>query len=429
MGARGIGLVSMVALVACAAAGPAEAADPRTVVTLTFDDGQANQQDAVDILDELGLRGTFFLVSGYLDRSNRLTTEQALAIRAAGHEIGGHTLHHARLTELDDEQAALEVCADRDALAAAGLGPIVSFAFPFSASDPRTSAIVEGCGYRWGRSQGGIDKAGCTGDCVYAESFTPENAFELRGPSSVKADWTLADLQGYVLRAEQGGGGVVTFTFHHVCDTCDELYKITPSLFREFVTWVAAREDRGTVVLPLAEALAGDEPDTTPPSVVLTSPAPGARLAGDVELAAHAEDDTGIAEVAFFVDGHLVGAAAVPPYSVTWHATPTKGPVAIVAARAMDFAGNVVVSQEGAVVIEGAGSPSDVNTTEPIEPTRFRKLRWAPHVPQVLDDDEPAGRRGGASTGCAQAGSPATDAWGLAIVALVALRRRQRGRR
>jgi len=32
-------------------------------------------------------------------------------------------------------------------------------------------------------------------------------------------DWTLADLQGYVTRAEEAGGGWLTYTFHEICAT------------------------------------------------------------------------------------------------------------------------------------------------------------------------------------------------------------------
>lgn len=274
MGKNSAASVFLVVLVACGSY-PGESADSlmdrRTVVVLTFDDGRADQLEAVQILDKFGMRGTFFLVSSQIGKRDQLTMAQAIALRVAGHEIGGHTLHHVHLPELSDEEATREVCDDREALTRAGLGAILSFSFPFSDSDRRTAAIVAHCGYHWGRSQGGIDRTSCLRDCVYAESFVPGNPFQIQAPASVKSDWTLADLQGFVLRAE-GDGGVIIFTIHHVCETCDEFYRIKPSLLREFAAWLADRRELGTVVLPLGEAFAGGEPERSRPDVIEATP-------------------------------------------------------------------------------------------------------------------------------------------------------------
>lgn len=65
----------------------------RAAVSLTFDDGTANQLErAAPLLDEFGLRGTF-----YLHARDRLMEEYSSDWRAvadAGHEIGNHTRSH-----------------------------------------------------------------------------------------------------------------------------------------------------------------------------------------------------------------------------------------------------------------------------------------------------------------------------------------------
>jgi len=65
----------------------------RGAVSLTFDDGTQNQLDkAVPVLDEFGLRGTFYVVPRGEDWRQRMAPWRAVA--AAGHEIGNHSLSH-----------------------------------------------------------------------------------------------------------------------------------------------------------------------------------------------------------------------------------------------------------------------------------------------------------------------------------------------
>ena len=78
----------------------------------------------------------------------------------------------------------------------------------------------------------------------------------VRSPRSIKCNTTLANLQQQVLTAEAHGGGWVPMVFHHVCDQCGR-NAITPALLREFVTWLAAREPRGTVVRTVDDIVGG----------------------------------------------------------------------------------------------------------------------------------------------------------------------------
>ena len=53
--------------------------------------------------------------------------------------------------------------------------------------------------------------------------------------------------------------------------------------------------------------LGGGPGDTTPPTVSVTAPAPGATVSGIVNVTATAADDTGVAGVSFLVDGAADG--------------------------------------------------------------------------------------------------------------------------
>src|SRR5689334_641304 len=93
-------------------AAPARAAT--VVVSLTFDDGLASAPYAAQQLDQRGMKGTFYINSAMVGTSGYYTTwTQIDQIKANGHEIGGHTLHHVNLTTTDTATATAETCNDR----------------------------------------------------------------------------------------------------------------------------------------------------------------------------------------------------------------------------------------------------------------------------------------------------------------------------
>src|SRR5262249_43394047 len=82
-------------------------------------------------------------------------------------------------------------------------------------------------------------------------------------------------------------------------------------------------------------------PDTTPPTVSLTSPAGGAAVGGTVSVSANASDDVGVVGVQFLIDGAPLGAEdTAAPYSVSWDTTTVANGSHTLSARARDAAGN-----------------------------------------------------------------------------------------
>jgi peptidoglycan/xylan/chitin deacetylase (PgdA/CDA1 family) len=72
----------------------------RTVVSLTFDDGDADQLAAAQILHRYRLAGTFYIITGATGTPGYLTRADLRQLAAAGNEIGSHTVSHLRLTAL-----------------------------------------------------------------------------------------------------------------------------------------------------------------------------------------------------------------------------------------------------------------------------------------------------------------------------------------
>lgn len=125
---------------------------PRRLVGLTFDDGYADfATTAVPILDEFGFTATVFVVAGRSGGSNEwdppprralMSAEQVRHVHAAGHEVGSHSMTHARLTESTPHELAEEVRASRSRLEDLIEAPVPGFCYPYGAVSPAALAAV-----------------------------------------------------------------------------------------------------------------------------------------------------------------------------------------------------------------------------------------------------------------------------------------------
>jgi peptidoglycan/xylan/chitin deacetylase (PgdA/CDA1 family) len=226
-----------------------------TVVSLTFDDGQASQYSTLAMLSSRGMVGTYYINSAMVGSSAYYMSWPEIAdLAKAGNEIAGHTLHHTRLTAATVAQATKEVCDDRTNLINKGFAPVASFAYPEAASNPAIERIVRGCGYTNARAAGSISCA----SCPYAETIPPADPYRLRTPEGITSSTTLANLQSYVTRAENHGGGWVIFAFHGICDDrCTKVNSMSPSIFTGFLDWLAPRSANGTVVRTVGQVSSG----------------------------------------------------------------------------------------------------------------------------------------------------------------------------
>ena len=236
-----------------------------TVVSLTFDDGQASQRSVMDMLDARGMKGTFYINSALVGSSSYyMTWAQIHDIYNDGHEIGGHTLHHTNLTKVNTSTATTEVCDDRQALIAQGLGPVTSFAYPEAGVNATAEGIVKSCGYTSGRDVGNLYGPDCP--CPYAETIPPADAYRLRTPDGATSTTTLADLQASVTNAEAHGGGWVPLVFHGICDNaCTGTNSVKVATFTAFLDWLQQRGSTGTTVRMVADVMGGGSPPPPPP--------------------------------------------------------------------------------------------------------------------------------------------------------------------
>jgi hypothetical protein len=264
------GLVALAALLVALRAPTSAQAAARTVVSLTFDDGIDEQYAARAILADRGLNATFFVNSARIGTPGFMSMNQLRELESDGNEIGGHTLHHAHLTDLPPADQRTEICDDRQALVAAGFD-ITSFAYPFGAADPSAAAIAAGCGYTSARDIGGLVSDTCL-RCPSAESLPPRSRFLTRAAQSVRPATTLETLKGYVTDAQANGGGWVQIVMHHICDAC-AVNAMDERLLAEFADWLVAQRDGGVEVRTVADAIqsAGAVPAQSQPNLLANS--------------------------------------------------------------------------------------------------------------------------------------------------------------
>src|SRR5260370_19231914 len=125
-------MASVLLALGCAYAGPsiARAAPQPTVVSIQFDDGNADVYQWISSLSNHGFPATFYVNSGTIGTTGHLTWPQLTALAQAGNDIGSHTIDHVALKKLKLADARLQVFQDRVNLASHSLQP-ESFAYPY----------------------------------------------------------------------------------------------------------------------------------------------------------------------------------------------------------------------------------------------------------------------------------------------------------
>lgn len=216
-----------------------------TIVSLTFDDGDADNYAIRDTLSKNNLHATFYIVSGFIGQDGYMTVSQLQNLYADGNEIGGHSLSHAELPDLDGEKLWEEICQDRMNLLTLGFD-VVSFAYPFGHYDEESEQVVRDCGYHNAR---GIMNG--------PDVVPPNDLFGLQAMPYIVADTRLPKMKRYVTDVEQGGGGWAIFVFHHVCDDCNK-FSVSPQLFDEFAAWLHEQQSNGLVVKTVGEVIGGE---------------------------------------------------------------------------------------------------------------------------------------------------------------------------
>jgi peptidoglycan/xylan/chitin deacetylase (PgdA/CDA1 family) len=142
----------------------------RINILITFDDGYASWNRVCQpVLERYGVTALFFINSGipelygnevelqaYLKENLLISPHTTLSwndvsmLVEAGHTIGGHTIHHPRLSALSEDMQKDEIVSDKEVIENKLGTTVSSFAYPFGGSGDYTEVtkeIVVGVGY------------------------------------------------------------------------------------------------------------------------------------------------------------------------------------------------------------------------------------------------------------------------------------------
>jgi peptidoglycan/xylan/chitin deacetylase (PgdA/CDA1 family) len=155
------------------------------LVGLTFDDGYVDFLDhAVPVLERHGMTGTVYVVTDRIGGVNEWDTgpqvplmdpDQVRAALAAGHEVGSHTLTHARLAGADPATLQSEIAGSRRVLQELLGIEIAGFCYPYGSFDEAAAEAVREAGY---------DHACVTGDYDPGDRFTLPRCYVSPGDTS-----------------------------------------------------------------------------------------------------------------------------------------------------------------------------------------------------------------------------------------------------
>ena len=154
-------------------------------LAITFDDGfRVLMGDCLEVLDKIGVRGSFFVPTGFIASSHRPETAARFSLHAhyfnlplepmrpedlkrladSGHEVGSHGVSHISLRAMPKEMAKRELIESRARIAEwTGKAP-VSFAYPYGdtkSSVGEPSNWLQEAGYEFGLTiqRGKVDRS------------------------------------------------------------------------------------------------------------------------------------------------------------------------------------------------------------------------------------------------------------------------------
>jgi peptidoglycan/xylan/chitin deacetylase (PgdA/CDA1 family) len=118
-------------------------------VVLTFDDGcETDLIEAAPLLRELGFNATFYITVGFLGCRGYLSRSQLRELSDLGFEIGCHSLTHAYLPDLGQQELMREIVQSKQELEQIIGRSVEHFSCPGGRWDSRVRDMARKAGYR-----------------------------------------------------------------------------------------------------------------------------------------------------------------------------------------------------------------------------------------------------------------------------------------
>jgi peptidoglycan-N-acetylglucosamine deacetylase len=129
----------------------AKSSKKMVVVTTSWDDGDHADLKVAELLSVRKLPGTFYVTSGGVGKSSNMSATDLHGLSNAGFEIGGHTVTHPLLTDLDPDSLRHEVADCKGAIEAILGREVGSFAYPKGRFNAEVVTQVKKAGFHCAR--------------------------------------------------------------------------------------------------------------------------------------------------------------------------------------------------------------------------------------------------------------------------------------
>ncbi|MDR2729059.1 MAG: polysaccharide deacetylase family protein [Chitinispirillales bacterium] len=143
--------------------------DSRLSTAITFDDGLMSFYDnAYPLLEEKNIKSTIFPAAGLIGKTGgwdvmgqtrHITASMLREIASTGHEIGSHSLTHANLVWLNNDNLKKELCDSKAVLEDIIGSAVKSLSFPFGSWNKRVWDAAKSAGYEYATAYRGHRRA------------------------------------------------------------------------------------------------------------------------------------------------------------------------------------------------------------------------------------------------------------------------------
>ncbi|WP_459478966.1 polysaccharide deacetylase family protein [Clostridium saccharoperbutylacetonicum] len=120
-------------------------------LTMSYDDCQIFDRRLISIFNKYGVKGTFHLNSGMLDKENFITKAEVAELYK-GHEVSVHAKTHPFLDCIPVEAIIEEIIEDRKCLESLVGYPIKGMSYPYGAFNGKLIKILDSIGMQYSRT-------------------------------------------------------------------------------------------------------------------------------------------------------------------------------------------------------------------------------------------------------------------------------------
>jgi len=122
----------------------------KAIVTTSWDDGCPLDLKLAELLSKYEISATFYIPLSNIERET--LTNKAIRNISFNFDIGGHSLNHVDLTQIDPKNAINEIMGCKDKLEQIADRKISSFCYPYGKYLPQTIQMLKNAGFNCSRT-------------------------------------------------------------------------------------------------------------------------------------------------------------------------------------------------------------------------------------------------------------------------------------